>query len=89
MAAAEEKTETFEDRLQRLSRLVEELEGGELSLEDAIQRFESGKVLHRELLDQLAAYERRLEKLVEAPDGSDRVVDASAGLEFDSEDEGD
>ena len=89
MSAPEEKTETFEDRLQRLSSLVEELERGELSLEEAILRFEAGKLLHRGLLAELAAYESRLEKLIENPDGTDRAVEVSEGLELEPEDDGD
>ena len=62
---------SFRERLDALSALVEKLEAGELSLEEAIDRYEEGRRLHRELLDELAAYERRLEKLVQMPGGDD------------------
>ena len=55
------KNKPFRERMDALSGLVEELERGDLDLEAAITRFEAGKKLHQELLQELAAYERRLE----------------------------
>ena len=48
---------------------------GELDLEDAILKFEEGQKLHRGLMDELGAYEKRLEKLVRGPDGEDALTD--------------
>lgn len=60
----------FEDALKRLESIVEELEGGELSLEDSIARFEEGMRLSRGLTQKLDEAEKRIERLVENPDGS-------------------
>ncbi|MHC4731942.1 MAG: exodeoxyribonuclease VII small subunit, partial [Planctomycetota bacterium] len=36
------KTEGFEEHLQALERLVEELESGDLTLDDSLKRFQEG-----------------------------------------------
>jgi exodeoxyribonuclease VII small subunit len=54
---------------------VETLESGELSLEEAIERFEAGRRLHRELFEELEAYEKRIETL----DASDADREEPAG----------
>ena len=71
---------TFETRLDELNALITALEGGDLGLEESIATFEKGRKLHRELLDRLAAFERRIEVLTKGPDGADR---ATAAPEFD------
>ena len=64
----------FKQRLDELTDLVEDLERGEIDLEEAILKFEQGQNLHRELMDELGAYEKRLEKLVRGPDGDDELA---------------
>jgi exodeoxyribonuclease VII small subunit len=54
----------FEAALERLEAIVDGLEGGDLSLEEALARFEEGVGLTRALGEQLAAAERRVEQLV-------------------------
>lgn len=76
MTEPEADKKPFRDRLDELTGLVEQLERGELDLEEAIARFETGQKLHKELMDELGSYEKRLEKLVRGPDGGDRLVDA-------------
>ncbi len=61
---------SFEDALKRLETIVEELESGELSLEDSIARYEEGMKLSRRLTQQLDEAEKRIERLVENPDGT-------------------
>ncbi len=68
---------TFETKLAELERLIRDLEGGRLGLEDSIATFEKGKAIHRDLLKQLGAYERRIEVLMRADDGTDRLDDGS------------
>jgi exodeoxyribonuclease VII small subunit len=57
----------FEASMKRLEQIVEELEGGELSLEDSIARYEEGVKLSRGLTARLDEAEKRIEKLVEEP----------------------
>ncbi|MCC6348992.1 MAG: exodeoxyribonuclease VII small subunit [Candidatus Eisenbacteria bacterium] len=56
---------SFEEALKRLETIVEELEGGELSLEDSIARYEEGTRLSRRLTQQLDEAEKRIERLSE------------------------
>jgi exodeoxyribonuclease VII small subunit len=55
----------FEASMKRLEAIVEELEGGELSLEDSIARYEEGVKLSRGLTARLDEAEKRIERLVE------------------------
>ena len=55
----------FEEGMERLERIVAELESGELSLEDSIARYEEGMKLQRQLTDVLYQAEKRIERLVE------------------------
>lgn len=61
---------TFEEALKRLEAIVRRLEGGELSLEEALAGFEEGVGLVRFCRERLAAAERRLQLLVEQADGT-------------------
>jgi exodeoxyribonuclease VII small subunit len=64
----------FEEALGRLETIVEELEGGELTLEDSIARYEEGMKLSRGLARTLDQAEKRIEKLVEGGAGEDPVT---------------
>lgn len=55
----------FEQSMKRLETIVEELESGELSLEDSISRYEEGIQLSRRLQLVLDESEKRIERLVE------------------------
>ncbi len=54
---------SFDDGLDRLESLVQQLESGSLSLEDALARFEEGVQLSQALQQQLAEAQRRVEVL--------------------------
>ncbi len=66
-AAAEDRPKDvgFEDSMKRLESIVEELESGELSLEQSIARYEEGVGLSRTLTRTLDEAEKRIERLVE------------------------
>jgi len=64
---------SFDDGLARLEALVQQLEGGSLGLEDALQRFEEGIALSRELQQQLADAHRRVEVLKQSLGGEYRT----------------
>ena len=55
----------FEASMKRLETIVEELESGELTLEDSIARYEEGVKLSRGLTAKLDEAEKRIERLVE------------------------
>ena len=54
---------SFDDELDRLEGLVQKLEGGHLSLEEALREFEDGVKLSKALQQQLADAQRRVEVL--------------------------
>ncbi len=54
---------SFDDGLDRLEALVQQLESGGLSLEDALARFEEGVQLSQDLQKQLAEAQRKVEVL--------------------------
>lgn len=60
----------FETALERLETIVDELEGGTLSLEDSIARYEEGVKLSRRLTLTLDEAEKRIERLVENEAGA-------------------
>lgn len=59
-----EKTIDFEKSLERLETIVEEMEGGELSLEKMIRHFEEGSKLVTLCSGKLNEVEQKIEKLV-------------------------
>lgn len=63
----------FEEALKRLTAIVEQLESGELSLEQSLALFEEGTKLSRTSQAQLDAAEKRVEELL-AIDGSGQPV---------------
>jgi exodeoxyribonuclease VII small subunit len=73
---AEEK---FEDTLERLQKLVHELESGDCSLEDSIKKFESGMVLARACQERLTQAEQKIEILLSADKDGVRTGPFTAG----------
>ena len=64
-----EKDAGFEASLERLETIVEEMESGELSLEDMIKHFEEGQKLMKLCGRKLNEVEKKIEKLVQSEDG--------------------
>lgn len=61
---SEKKGADFEKSLVRLEELVEEMEGGTLSLEEMIRHFEEGSKLVAVCSEKLNEVELKIEKLV-------------------------
>ncbi|MBX9929638.1 MAG: exodeoxyribonuclease VII small subunit [Gemmatimonadaceae bacterium] len=61
---------SFEQDLRRLDVIATELERGDLSLEDALARFEEGIATLRRASEALTAAEGRVTRLVEEADGA-------------------
>jgi exodeoxyribonuclease VII small subunit len=64
---------SFDDGLNQLETLVQQLEDGHLSLEEALQRFEEGVALSQGLHQQLADAQRRVEVLRQGLGGEYRA----------------
>ena len=62
---------SFEERLERLEQLNEQIRQSNISLDDAIQSFEEGIQLAKSLEKDLARVERKVELLVNEPEGED------------------
>ena len=63
----------FEEAMQKLSEIVEKLEGGEGSLDEMIRLYEEGMSLVKSCETQLDAYEAKIEKLNESAEGAGDV----------------
>lgn len=72
-----EQKMNFEDALSRLEAIVAQLESGQLSLEDSMQRFEEGMALSKICGDKLSEAENKIEMLIKRTDGSLGFVDYS------------
>ncbi len=59
----------FEKALERLEKIVEELEEGNVSLEDALKKYEEGVNLSSICQKRLAAAEKKIEVLTRSLDG--------------------
>jgi exodeoxyribonuclease VII small subunit len=55
----------FEQALERLEAIVQELEGGRLTLEESLARYEEGMKLSRGLSQTLDEAEKRIERLTQ------------------------
>lgn len=60
---------SFEHSLKALEKIVEELEKGDLPLEQQLKSFEKGVSVSRDCLVRLDEVERRVQKLVQTPKG--------------------
>lgn len=60
---------TFEQAIEKLEAIVDELEQGDLPLEETIKKFEEGMELSKFCTDKLNQAEQKLKKLVKTEDG--------------------
>ena len=70
-----QKKKTFEENLQELEAIVTKLENGDVALEDAIEAFQQGMILSKELQKTLDSAEKTLVKVMQA-DGTETEMDA-------------
>ena len=62
-------TKTFEQAIEKLEAIVDELEQGDLTLEETLKKFEEGMELSKFCTDKLNQAEQKLKKLVKTEDG--------------------
>ena len=60
---------SFEEALAELEKILSEIEGGEVGLEESLLRYERGNFLIQHCRGVLNAAERQIEMLSKAPDG--------------------
>lgn len=61
----------FEKALERLEKIVEDLESGNISLEDALKKYEEGVKLCRICTQKLSQAETKIESLTKSLNGSE------------------
>ncbi|MBC2704380.1 exodeoxyribonuclease VII small subunit [Desulfobacula sp.] len=64
------KKKTFEAALKELEKIVTEMESGELCLEDAVKKYESGMKQSKYCLDLLDKTEKKITMLTKDRDGN-------------------
>ena len=60
----------FEDALKRLEKIVEDLEGGSLSLDESLEKYEEGIRLSKACAKKLEVARKKVEILLKSEDGS-------------------
>jgi exodeoxyribonuclease VII small subunit len=60
----------FEEALKRLEKIVDDLEGGNLSLDEALEKYEEGIRLSKLCAKKLEAAKKKVEILLKSEDGS-------------------
>jgi len=87
MARKDRSNDKFETALEELERVVEQLESGNLSLEDALAAFEKGVGLVKHCNQKLSDVEKKLELLVKDKAGKLQFqsVDEVSGRESDTD----
>jgi exodeoxyribonuclease VII small subunit len=60
---------TFEQAIEKLEAIVDELEQSDLTLEETLKKFEEGMELSKFCTDKLNQAEQKLKKLVKTEDG--------------------
>ena len=71
----------FDAAMAELQSVVARLEAGNLPLEESIELYEQGVLLHERCSRLLSEAELRLQRLVEGPGGRLRTLDLSVGDE--------
>ena len=74
MAKAKKKP-SFEDALERVETIVDELEAGELGLDESLKKYEEGVKALRECQKILAAAEKRIEVLTRLDEDGNPVTE--------------
>lgn len=69
MAKKDKGEKRFEQALEELEKVVEQLESGELSLEDSLAAFEKGVRLVKHCNEKLNEVEKKIELLVKDKEG--------------------
>jgi len=68
------KKKTFETSLKELEEIVRQMESGDLSLEDAVKKYESGMKQSKYCLDLLDKTEKKISLITKNNDGSVKQV---------------
>jgi len=78
-AKKEESKRTFEDSFRRLEKIVGDLEGGTIPLDESIRLYEEGIALSKECLQHLNRAEGKLKRLTRDLEGSFDITEEEEG----------
>ena len=88
MASSAKKSETsFETAMERLEKIVEEMESGKMLLEDLLVRYEEGMKLVKVCQDRLTKAEQKIEVIARNNAGKPVVKDFEPAAESNNDDE--
>lgn len=76
-----ERKKKFEESLAELEKIVAEMEGGDMGLEDMVAAFERGQKLVKECGRRLDEIERRIEVIRRGADGAPDGTDPLPAME--------
>ena len=83
------KSESFKEKMERLTRIVEGLESDDIELEEALAAFEEGVKLSKECTVSLSAAERKIEILMKEASGEAKLESFDPGLDDENPDDED
>jgi len=86
MAKKDQQNKKFEAALEELEQVVEQLESGDLSLEDSLTAFEKGVGLVKLCNQKLTEVEKKVELLVKDKEGKLQLKPFESAAEEDEED---
>ncbi len=86
MPKKDQPTKKFEAALEELEQVVEQLESGDLSLEDSLAAFEKGVGLVKFCNEKLTEVEKRVELLVKDKEGKFQLKPLDPGADDEEED---
>ena len=86
MAKKDQPNKKFETALEELEQVVEQLESGDLSLEDSLAAFEKGVGLVKLCNQKLTEVEKKVELLVKDKEGKLQLKSFESSAEEDEED---
>ena len=81
MAKKDQQNKKFEAALEELEQVVEQLESGDLSLEDSLAAFEKGVGLVKLCNEKLTEVEKKVELLVKDKEGKFQLKPFDPGAE--------
>jgi exodeoxyribonuclease VII small subunit len=85
MAKKDQPNKKFETALEELEQVVEQLESGDLSLEDSLAAFEKGVGLVKLCNQKLTEVEKKVELLLKDKEGKLQLKPFESGAEEDEE----
>lgn len=74
----QKKEQTFEGQLKRLEEIVETLEKGKVTLDQAVKMYEEGVQISKQCLEKLTKAELKLKQLSKDINGNFKLIDVDA-----------